>query len=979
MAVNVKYRHEYKPTQSGHYIINLCDKNFTGSATDIEMASTPFTLNWQNDDPHAYIVSSECSMNFICETQAQVDWFTDVASSPTGTYTVEILKGGTNDLYWCGVIQAESVTIPYLTPPLVINVQANDDLARLADSFHNQTGLEGGTPYATGGQMGHVHLRRALSRIRTFHHWENQDYFLEFIEYYETASNGHGITQLMTLTESWDTTEEGGDNSAVTDLDVLEQFCMAYNCRLLLEGGMFKMHNLSMFETAVNYEADVRYMRKSGVVFISQPTPDLETPFTDIQKYGGWSTTFVPALKSVRLKSSGGFFAPWGGVSFIPHQNQWLGYTGNHLNTDNYNNDTGGSPLFPGNIPGGTSYMVLNQAEAGLLQIHPQVGFDPFTLNNGNDVDNVIRVKCTILLRGELLGPGQNNADRWATRTATFDNAATQPILMETGGSLEVASVEYSDVTWTTTSTARLVWYSQPIDCSGNQNRAVFEPVNIVLPAYDSSSSGVYIMPNVGGRIDVVKHDGTALSSADQTTVDNAFNIGVFAGPRVFSSAAGNQISEDSQQAQFSATQQTSDFRENLDMGTTHFGLGANSPAYFMAPGGGTQFDFTSPGNTDGTDWILQLIVKDVLRLRSLPRKLFTGNGIKDTTHTFSFSRIYTDNGTRYALIGASLDGATNITSVTFFELQRDNAVTISDTDIKDVVPGTVVPVGGGEVDNDNDSGSNFEHWFEAVGSEQSTSNDEITVSRLPKKEERRMIRQRIRENGMMIARALEENDTSTPVFAVYKPNAVGNPSRDFQAIKANAAGGQNDIIALPALPATDGQYIMMFDKKGSGNAEWVARAMFDSSNVGNVLTVVATTGGGYDLGWSRPTAAAGGFYAINGIANFAGARGGLFLTLHGDSAVTSATDAQGIFVAPADGAVGEFSIFCGGTTSNATLELYRNGTRTEQESVTFGTGTVHVGTFSTSGVRAGDRLQFFYTPTRVPRKITMTVKYTPR
>lgn len=171
----------------------------------------------------------------------------------------------------------------------------------------------------------------------------------------------------------------------------------------------------------------------------------------------------------------------------------------------------------------------------------------------------------------------------------------------------------------------------------------------------------------------------------------------------------------------------------------------------------------------------------------------------------------------------------------------------------------------------------------------------------------------------------------------------------------------------------------MMFDKKGSGNAEWVARALFDSSNVGNVLTVVATTGGGYDLGWSRPTAAAGGFYAINGIADFSSARGGLYLTLHGDAAVSSASDAHGIFVAPADGSVGEFSIYCGGTTSNATLDLFVNGTRAESESVTFGTGTVHVGTFSTSGVRAGDRLQFFYTPTRAPRKITMTVKYEPR
>lgn len=962
MAVNVKYHHEYKPTQSGHYIVNLCDADFSGSSTAIEMASTPFTLNWQNDDPHARVISSECNLNFICETQAQVDWFTEVASSSTGTYTVEILKGEDDSLFWAGVIQAESVTIPYLTPPLVINVQANDDLARLADSFHNQTGLEGGTPYSPGGQLGHVHLRRALSRVRTFHHWENADILVEVIEYYETSASGHGLTLLQVLTEAWDTSEEGGDNSAVTDLDVLEQFCIIFNCRLLLEGGRFKMHNLSTFETATNFEADLRVIYKGGTTAILQPTPNLETSFDDIQKYGGWATTFVPALKSVRIKSSGGFFASWGGVGYIPHQNQWLGLSGqNFLNTDNYNNSTGGFPLYPGNIPGGTAFLAIHQGETSLAQIHPQIGFDAFTLNNGGQ-SNVIRVKCTIMVRGELLGAGQNNADRWASRTATFDPVNTMPILTESGSTIEVPSVTYSDVTWSSTSTARLVWYSQPIDCSGNNARQIYEAVNIVLPAYDTAAaSGSYLAPHMGGRIDVVKANGDPLSASDQTTIDNAFFIGVFAGPRIFSSAAGNLISEDTQQAMFSATQQTGDFRENLDLGTSHFGVGTNSPAYFLQTNGGSQQDFTSLGNTDGTDWILQLIVKDVLRLRSLPRKLFTGTGIADNTNTFSFSRIYTDNGTRYALLGASLNGGTNISSLTFFELSRDASVTISDTDIKDVVPGTVVPVGGGEVDSDNDSGSNFEHWFEAVGSEQGSSTHDFTVSRVMKKEERRMIRQRVLENGTMKAIALDVTDTSTPGFIVYQAHdGLGDESRNGTKLIAPGNASNTETVALPNVPAGNAEYLMAYSVKASVGS-FKQMAAYTLSNENQVLQV-GRSGSAAVLQWATLSASGGGFSVISGIRTFKGT-GPKWVSLVGTAMTTDGTSAVVNYACLHAGTVGAFVLYSALNASTSfSMRLYKNGTLTETETFTIATDASATGTFSTS-VSAGDILRFQLAP----------------
>lgn len=968
MAVNVKYYHEYKPEQAGQYRINLCDSDFTGSATSIEMASTPFTLNWDNEDPHARVISSSCTLNFICETQAQVDWFEEVAASPTGTYTVEILEGTAGNFFWAGVIQAESVTIPYLTVPVVISVEANDDLARLADSYHNQTGLEGGTPYSETNELTHVHLRRCLSRLRIFHHWDNTDNFLQLLSYYETSPGGTGLTGLYVASSAWDLTQDGEANEAFTDLEVLEEFCKVFNSRLIFYGGIFYFHSLPHLETAVDYEVDVINYSKAGTLY-SPVTVDVEEPFTNITKLAGWSTTFVPALKSVSLGSNGGYIGAIGAINALPNFNQQV-YPQNSLDGTFYNT-TGDA--YPYTLMGqGNGYFAQRQNELTLVEVLIQAGFDAFTLSETDDVDECIRVKVSVLHYVDLFGTNQGTK-RYAKRTATFDTVATSPIIGESGQTIECATVEYSEITWTTNSADRLIFYSPPIHCGGNVARAADELMSFALPAINTAADALTdaAAPRIGGLLEVVKHDGTALSAANQTTVDAAWAIGYFLAPRVYNTQTPVNTGDDATSTEFTATQQTGDYRENLDLGNTHFGLGVNSPAYLMSnASGAVATDFDSSGNVDGTDYILQLIVKDVLRLRSKPRRLFKGYGMLSNTISFPFHKIYTDDGRRYALLGGSLDGGTNISSLTFFELDYDGTTTISDTDIPDKwrLGAQVSLPGGGMVL----AGSTFNlsAFLAAAAANSTASKAELAVSRIFTKDERRMHRQTLLVNGQFVVRPLDDSDTTQPGIKIFAPNTAGGAATDSLFIQPNNPKG-NEVMKLPEMPTSTGSHFITMRTVGTTGT--MASTVAYGTTAGHVLTMVDVSGTLTPQFAAASGGSGGGFYTVTGYAGFKGT-GAAWINLLGIANVTDTTSSLINFCVPEDCTASEFSIFSDNAGGSSSFRLYVNGTSTETETVNLLANSGATGTFSTS-LSAGDVIRFQLNPLTNPGNVNIAVK----
>ena len=984
MAVNKKYTHEFKPHPGGgSYRINLCDTGFSGTTTDIEMTSEPFVLSWNNDDPHAKVISSECSMNFICETQSQVDWFADVAADRTGRYTVEILEGTGEDFFWAGVIQADSVTIPYESVPVVISLTANDDLARLSDSFHNQVGTEGGTPYVETSELVHVHLRRALSRIRTFHHWESTDNFLQLFSYYETTGsnnqtqNGLGLTDIQVSSGMFNTSPQGTDmNTAFSDLQVLEEFCMIFNSRLMLQAGAFRFHSLAQLENAPNFEVDVINYRKDGVLFAPSST-DIEASFDDITKLAGWSSTFLPGLRQVSMETLGGFIAAVGRVQFVPPFNQitMVGDGGANDLDGTFYNSVGEAQTF--SLNGNGQVFALRQTELSLFDTWVQVAFDPFQLNDADLENECVRLKISILLYFDLFGQSANTT-KFATNSASFDSILTQPVIGEGGESIECASVTYSENTFSSSTAARLVRFSEPIHCGENNARTFSQRIQFELPAIDTTATGGFDVgvPRVGALLEVVKHDGQALSSADQTTVDNAWIVGHLVAPSMYSSANQASIDPETEKTQWTAAVNNSDFRETLELGTTSFGFGENSPGTLLSSNGNAVPDWTSAGNVDGTDWIAQLVVKDVLRLRSKPREIFSGQGLlSGNIPGFPFGKIYTDNGTRYALLGCSLNGATNFSQVTFFELNHDSSTVVGE-DFEDAIVGSRFKFGKGQV-GQTTVATNNQEFLSALSFQQTVDQVRFITKQLVPTSERLRAKGRLLSNGLTIARA-DLGNLSTPSFALFTANAdATDVSRHNITLVASTNVSNTQTITLPPLPVVAGKYLMQ-SIVGSTGQEFDPGILI-AGNVGDVLQL-ASRGGQIVAEFGAASGGGGsgsaGFYTISGHATPGRTPAKIFFSLHGGFA-TRQQAGTNTFAVPEAGTVEEFAVYSHGTTgTTATLDLYKNGstTSTESETCILTADGVATGTFSTA-VAAGDRLQFSLTPLANSTNYSLTVR----
>ena len=960
MAVNVKYTHSFKPTHAGQWRVNLCDTGFSGSSSNIQMTAEPFTLEWQNDDPHAKVISSECTLNFICETQAQVDWFADVAADRTGRYTVELLKGTSEAFFWAGVIQAESVTIPYLTPPLVVQVQANDDLARLADSFHNQTGLEGGVPYAETDELVHVHIRRCMSRLRIFHHWDSTDNFMQLLSYYESTPDGDGLTDLKVPSQCWDTSPAGQpENTAMSDLQVLEELCVIFNSRLVLHSGVFHFHSLAHLEQATNFEADVINYRKDGVLF-SPVSFDLETSFDDITKLAGWSKTYLPALKQVTMDTAGGFIQAVGRVQFLPPWNQIVSGQ-NSLDGSEYF-DVGSAQPFSLN-GNGSGFFAVRQNEEGLLDFWLQASFDAFQLSESTDLAECIRLKVTVLLPVELYGANYPGT-RYGKSQPTFDGANTQPIIGENGEVIETDSVTYEEAEWATTnvSTSRIVRFTEAVHCGGNNPRGFSKRFQIPLPALDAAANGLQDagVPTIGAKIEVVKHDGTALSSANQTTIDAAWQQGYLLAPSFYTSQNAANAGTDSEVTTWLAQQNTGDFRETLHLGLTSFGFGVTSPAVLFDGDGDAVGDWTSPGNADGTDFIAQLVVKDVLRLRSMPREIFRGNGMVSNILHFPFNRIYTDSGTRYALLGCRIDGASNFSEVTFFQLNHDDSLTLEDS--SDFAKSPWIAgrsrFGKGEIGS-TDVGQSQHEILSALSFQAVEEQVQKLIRQILTQEERQRLNARLNKNGSITINAKVGDTQSVPDLTIHAQNTSGSEvSRDATVLKAGNPD-EFETITLPVLSTTNGTHIMTM--RTQGNAGTMAGNVAYGSTAGHVLTMVDVQGT-LEPQFAAASASGGGFTAVQGYRKFKGS-GAQLVILRGTTNTTDTTSATVVHACLHAGSVGSFVCYSNlSSTTSFSLRLYKNGTLAETETFTINAHSTITGTFSTS-VAAGDRLYWQMSP----------------
>ena len=207
---------------------------------------------------------------------------------------------------------------------------------------------------------------------------------------------------------------------------------------------------------------------------------------------------------------------------------------------------------------------------------------------------------------------------------------------------------------------------------------------------------------------------------------------------------------------------------------------------------------------------------------------------------------------------------------------------------------------------------SNNQEYLSALAFQQTSEEVEFVRQNMVPPEERQRARERLRQNGAVIARG-DLGATNTPGFHLRTANADATSiSRDEIVIQANTSVQNTEYLTLPPLPIVAGKYLLQSIVSSTGQE--FDPGILIAGNVGDVLKlanrggqIVAEFGAASGGGGSG----SGGFYTIHGFATPGRTVGKIFFNLTGNSSLnTRQQNGMNTFAVPEAGTVEEFAIY---------------------------------------------------------------------
>ena len=969
MAVNVRWTHEFKDRTGKGWKVNFCDTEYSGSAQDIEMAADAFTIEYTADDPFTPVISSSGTFLPIIQSITQESWLNTVASSETtGRFTVEIRDAiGDQDLRWVGVIQSDGIEVPYLARPFVCQLHANDDLARLSEVFYNSNGERHAASFPDGAEFIHVHLRRCLLNLRTIHHWEDTDILLQLSGFYIAEDSTNGLTDVKVPTEAF-TILPPEDQTAVdhfTCLKVLQEFATIFGSRMVLDAGTFSFHSIAAFEDAPSYVVPnwINYA-KNGSAYILPSGFNAGLDLDDVKKHAGWSTRYLPGIKSVTMPSRYAYTFPVGIVQWLPPLNQ-IDQGENNLDGVFYN--TLGDAAYLDSSLGGSYFVSYADAQSA-LSFFALVAYDLDLNGYGTTQQRLVRFEFRALVAFTLANGPNAGTTYYATNDLEVDEDNTTPLILNNGQLFETPTVTRGPVTWSTNSNNRLKFASACFDAdSPDDFVGVNQEFFTQLPPIDTADHSVGYW-QFGGQI-LPRESDNSYHPFNTVITQNEYS-GYYYGIRVNPTAS---ILEDDETLTHYAENADSGHRERLTLPESVFsGFGGQSLGVFLVDVSGdlnAQLSFSTPID-DGDDFIGQLLVEDVLRLRASPRRILSGPGtVSVGVRRATFNKIYHDPGinpTRWALLSLTWNGGTGVCDMELFELNRET-LTMDNTGGGGIEWGSenlgAPKYGGGSVTPPPQPPPN-----QIAKQKEQETFAELVRDKVPAKT-RQILNRTVRATGHVTPQALNVATTTPAQLRLLEGNTGTDYGTTYQAIQFNPNQTANATWMLP---------------RTNANIQAVVTYGTTDGGVTNTMQgVTGTTGQVLKIGSNGKPAfvddSSGGggtaFYTFTGYASWKGSAGEYF-NMAGDLRGTAANQGTTTIAIPEDATAAKFAVFCQASPGSSSLRLVVNGSVAETETFVTTTNLTATGTFSTS-VNAGDKLSFWMDPTNNPSKATLVVQFT--
>ena len=116
-------------------VVNIYDKDYTGSVTAYDATHLQIQANASEDEPTAQIISSQLNISFIIPLEDNSTTFPDLLSFDDRQYYVEYING--SNILWVGFLFNDYVQVPFTTGYVQVDLIATDGLKLLEYAKYN--------------------------------------------------------------------------------------------------------------------------------------------------------------------------------------------------------------------------------------------------------------------------------------------------------------------------------------------------------------------------------------------------------------------------------------------------------------------------------------------------------------------------------------------------------------------------------------------------------------------------------------------------------------------------------------------------------------------------------------------------------------------------------------------------------------------------------------------------------------------------
>jgi hypothetical protein len=299
----VKLYSEFLSSRGSYYKVEIWDEDYTGTSPDeFRVDGNGFELNYtgQTDNIYSPVIGSSISMGMYIRDAATRAFETSLKNYQENRYYIKIYRGpndaGTT-FFWGGYILQDVVAVEDASEPYILQISANDGIARLKDE-DGPTSLSEIVSTARG----------AIAAINTFNIYETDDTLLKVISnWWSDAHTYNAAEQALETTEVdcdvFHSFSADGSVEKASYYEVLTGICRIFGLRFYFSDGSYRLEQL--FQRDNSSITEFSY-NKNGVLQGSSAVTRDKTidQTTNKARLAGNIFNFLPAVNDVRIQTS---------------------------------------------------------------------------------------------------------------------------------------------------------------------------------------------------------------------------------------------------------------------------------------------------------------------------------------------------------------------------------------------------------------------------------------------------------------------------------------------------------------------------------------------------------------------------------------------------------------------------------------------------------------------------------------------------